>query len=81
MSRYLPWLVGLLLIGIYFGVFETLGFRDPEHYATLSHAVSELGLHWPLSIFLWGFGCGGLAVHFFWPWIANPLANRQNDSG
>jgi hypothetical protein len=74
-KRYLPWVVGTVGAVLYFVIFETLAFRDPEHWATLSNAVATVGLRWPLAIFLMGFFAGGLSVHFFWPWKKNPLGD------
>jgi hypothetical protein len=72
-KKYLPWIGGLLGAVVYFAIFETLAFQEPDRFATLSNSISSLGAHWPLSIFLIGFFAGGLASHFFWPWKANPL--------
>jgi len=73
MKRWLPWAVGLVGAVGYFGYFETMAFLHPETYDTLSHVVSTIGVKWPLSIFLMGNFSGGLAVHFFWAWKANPM--------
>lgn len=63
-----PWIIGLLAAIVFFAVFEALAFRHPDRLNTLSRAVWTLGQVWPLSIFLMGMFCGGLAVHFFWHW-------------
>lgn len=73
--KYLPWIIGLIGAISYFGIFETLAFREPNRFATLSNAIATLGYHWPLAIFIMGFFSGGLAVHFFWPWLQNPLGS------
>lgn len=75
--RYLPWAIGAIVTLVYFSVFETLAFLYPERFATLSNTVATLGHVWPFAIFLMGFFCGGLAVHFFWPWKKSPF----RDSG
>jgi hypothetical protein len=64
----LPWIVGLFAAIVFFAIFETKAFRFPQSTNTLSHAVYTIGSKWPLSIFLMGMFCGGLAVHFFWHW-------------
>lgn len=73
MKRNLPWIVGILGAIVFFAVFEGLAFAHPDRFNTLSNFIATLGARWPLSIFLMGFFAGGLAVHFFWPWQANPL--------
>ena len=65
------WVIGLLGAIAFFSVFETLAFRWPSRFNTLSRAVYNLGSNWPLSIFLMGMFAGGLAVHFFWHWCPN----------
>lgn len=64
----LPWDLGLLAAIVFFGIFEARAFRYPEHQNTLSRWIFNIGKTWPLSIFLMGMLCGGLAVHFFWHW-------------
>jgi hypothetical protein len=68
-----PWIVGALGAMTFFAVFEYLGFTYPYDYNTLSAAVASLGAAWPYGIFLMGFFCGGLSVHFFWSWKTNPI--------
>ncbi len=64
----LPWnLAAIAAIG-FFAYFEARAFRHPDRQNTLSRWIFNLGQTWPLSIFLMGFMCGGLAVHFFWHW-------------
>ena len=64
----LPWILGALGFVAFFAAFETLAFKWPTRFNTLSRFVFNLGQNWPLSIFLIGFICGGLAVHFYWHW-------------
>ena len=68
LSGDMAWIIGSALAVAYFAVFEVLGFKRPDKYNTLSHAVYTIGAHWTLAIFLMGLGTGGLAVHFFWHW-------------
>lgn len=63
-----PWILGTLLVIVFFIVFERLAFNHPERQNTLSMAIFQLGSRWPLSIFIMGMFAGGLAVHFFWHW-------------
>ncbi len=63
-----PWIFGTLAAICFFAVFEGLAFRWPQRYNTLSRAIYNISAKWPLSIFLMGMFCGGLAVHFFWHW-------------
>lgn len=72
MRKYIPWLVGIAIVLVYFAVFETLAFTAPATHASLSNFISTLG-QWPLFIFLCGQLCGVLSAHFFWPWRDNPL--------
>lgn len=62
------WIIGILLAIMFFAIFEVRAFRHPERYNTLSRCVYDVGAKWPLSIFIMGMFCGGLAVHFFWHW-------------
>lgn len=62
------WIIGLLVAIVFFAVFEFMAFRHPERYNTLSRCIYTIGSEWPLSIFIMGMFCGGLAVHFFWHW-------------
>lgn len=64
----LPWIIGALVAIAFFAWFEALAFRHPERQNTLSRWIYNMGSQWPLSIFLMGMLCGGLAVHFFWHW-------------
>lgn len=64
----LPWIVGTLAAIIFFAVFESLAFKWPNRFNTLSHFIYTIGANWPVSIFIMGQFCGGLAVHFFWHW-------------
>jgi hypothetical protein len=63
-----PWILGALGAIAFFAFFEARAFRHPERENTLSHCVYTIGSQWPLSIFIMGMFCGGLAVHFFWHW-------------
>jgi hypothetical protein len=62
------WPLWFLLILISFAVLETFGLTYSADGPTLSRFIWTIGQKWPLSIFLWGFVSGGLAVHFFWNW-------------
>lgn len=64
----LPWIIGTFAAIVFFAWFEAKAFNHPERANTLSHAVYTIGARWPLSIFIMGMFCGGLAVHFFWHW-------------
>lgn len=64
----LPWTLGLIAAIAYFAYFEWRAFQHPERQNTLSRWIYNIGASWPLSIFLMGMLCGGLAVHFFWHW-------------
>ncbi len=75
MKRMLPWIIIAVVNVILFAIFETLGFISPEHFATLSYTVSKIGHDWPFSIWLAGNLTGGLAVHFYWAWRANPMGD------
>lgn len=81
MKPNLPWIVGIFAAIVFFAVFEGLAFSHPDRYNTLSHFIATIGSRWPLSIFLMGQLTGGLAVHFFWPWTENPMANTENNNG
>jgi len=63
-----PWIIGILAAIGFFAYFETKAFKHPDRVNTLSHFIYTIGSTWPLSIFLMGMLCGGLAVHFFWHW-------------
>lgn len=62
------WIAGTLIAIMFFIIVEALAFRHPERINTLSRCIYDIGKNWPLSIFLMGMFCGGLAVHFFWHW-------------
>lgn len=62
------WIVcAFLAIGL-FAVGETYSFKHAERQNTLSRAIYTIGSKFPLSIWIMGIFCGGLAVHFFWHW-------------
>lgn len=63
-----PWIVGTVMAIAFFIVFEARAFRHPERMNTLSMFIYELGAKWPLSIWIMGVFCGGLATHLFWHW-------------
>jgi hypothetical protein len=77
MKRTWPWFVGLVFMLGWFGYWETMAFVHPEQYDTLSHTVSDIGAHWPFSLVLFGMLAGGLLVHFFWAWAANPMGKGE----
>lgn len=64
-----PWIIGTLLAIAYFAYFEWRAFRYPTRQDTLSMTIYTIGSKFPLSIFIMGMFCGGLAVHFFWHWL------------
>jgi hypothetical protein len=66
-----PWIALTLAAIAAFAVFEARAFRHPERQNTLSRAIYDIGSRWPLSIWIMGVFCGGLAVHFFWHWDPN----------
>jgi hypothetical protein len=70
-----PWIVLLLIILVWFSIFEARAWNHLGERHTASRFIAQLGKSWPLSIWLWGLLMGGLAVHFFWPWCSNPLGN------
>ena len=63
-----PWIIGVVAAVAFFAYFEWRAFKYPERQNTLSRWIYNMGQTWPLSIFLMGLLCGGLAVHFFWHW-------------
>lgn len=63
-----PWIIGTLGAILFFAYFEWRAFKFPDKQNTLSRAVYTIGSTWPLSIFIMGMFCGGLATHFFWHW-------------
>jgi len=67
------WAVWLLLIVASFAVLEGMGWNEGN---TLSRFVYDLGVAWPLSIWINGALCGGLAVHFFWHWSPPGSTNK-----
>jgi hypothetical protein len=67
----LPWILGTVGAITFFAVFEWRAFAHPERQNTLSRWIYDMGRNWPLSIFLMGMFCGGLAVHLFWHWDPN----------
>lgn len=64
----LPWILGTLGAIAFFAYFEWRAFKYPTRQNTMSRWIYNMGSNWPLSIFLMGMLCGGLAVHFFWHW-------------
>jgi len=68
MSGDMPWILGTLGAIAFFAFFERRGLDHAHSNNTLSYAVYTIGSKWPLSIFIMGQFCGGLAVHFFWHW-------------
>lgn len=64
----MPWIVGAFAAIVFFAVFEWKAFQFPASTNTLSHFIFTLGSTFPLSIWIMGIFCGGLAVHFFWHW-------------
>jgi hypothetical protein len=73
----LPWIAGTLAAVTFFAWFEMRAFRHPDRQNTLSRAVYEIGSKWPLSIWIMGAFCGGLAVHFFWHWCPDLMVPGQ----
>lgn len=74
----LPWILGLVGAISFFTIFETLAFKYPSRYNTLSRVVYDIGSKFPLSIFVMGSFVGGLAVHFFWHWDPTCLSSMHN---
>ncbi len=68
MNMNAPWIIGTLVAIAFFAYFERRAFAHPDRQNTLSRFIWSIGQSWPLSIFLMGLFCGGLAVHFFWNW-------------
>jgi hypothetical protein len=66
MSANAPWIIGALAAILFFAYFESKALKNGARINTLSRAIYTLGVNWPLSIFLMGMFCGGLAVHFYW---------------
>jgi hypothetical protein len=66
-----PWIALTLTAIAAFAFFEARAFRHPERQNTLSRAIYDIGSRWPLSIWIMGVFCGGLAVHLFWHWDPN----------
>jgi len=66
-----PWIVLTLLAIAAFAWLEARAFRHPDRQNTLSRTIYDIGSKWPLSIWIMGVFCGGLAVHFFWHWDPN----------
>jgi len=62
------WIIGTFGAIAFFAVGESYAFRHADRQNTLSRAIFDIGSKWPLSIFIMGMFCGGLAVHFFWHW-------------
>lgn len=60
------WAVTLILIVVVLLGLEAFALLTGR--TTLSRFVWEISEAWPLFIFLAGFACGGLAVHFWWHW-------------
>ena len=73
MKKAWPWAVGATALLLWFGYWETMAFLHPDTYDTLSHTVSTIGAKWPFFLVLFGYVTGGLSVHFFWSWAANPM--------
>ncbi len=61
----LRWGVWVLLIAITFGVMEGIALYTGT--PTLSRAVWDASVAFPLLPFIAGMLCGGLGVHFWWP--------------
>jgi hypothetical protein len=68
-----PWIVGAMLAIAFFSYFEARALQHPFRQNTLSRWIYTLGKNWPLSIFLMGMFCGGLAVHFWWHWCPDVM--------
>jgi hypothetical protein len=64
----LPWIIGTLVAIAFFAFFEWRAFKFPYKQDTLSRFIYDIGSNWPLSIWLMGVFCGGLATHLFWHW-------------
>lgn len=64
----LPWIIGLFAVIAFFAFFEAYAFKHADRVNTLSRWIYDIGSTFPLSIWIMGMFCGGLAVHFFWHW-------------
>lgn len=64
----LPWILGAILFIAYFGIVERYAFNHKDRTNSLSRALFNLSLRFPLSIMLFGALIGGVAVHIFWHW-------------
>ena len=73
-----PWIIGTLIAIAFFAFFEWRAFAYPLKQNTLSRWIYNMGQNWPLSIFLMGMLCGGLAVHFFWHWDPACISSAGN---
>lgn len=58
----MPWLIAAAFLLLY----EAWALRSGRR--TLSRMMWEATRAWPLLPWLVGVVCGGLAVHFWWPW-------------
>jgi len=63
-----PWIIGTLGAIAFFAFFEWRALAHPDRQNTLSRFIYTIGSQFPLSIWVMGVFCGGLAVHFFWHW-------------
>ena len=77
MKKNLPWIVGIFGAISYFAYFEARAFNHPENQNTLSHFIASIGATWPFSLVLFGMFIGGLSVHFWWSWEANPMGKGE----
>jgi hypothetical protein len=68
-----PWIIGSVAALAFFAYFEARALRHADRQNTLSRWVYDMGRTWPLSIWLMGMLCGGLAVHFFWHWCPDGI--------
>lgn len=75
MSDFVTWTLinAAWLAAFAYFEYRALAHGDNKDRVTLSRYVWTIGQKWPLSIWLMGWVCGGLAVHFFWSWC--PAAN------
>jgi len=62
------WAVFFVNVVIWFAFVEGFALKYAKRQATLSYCIAWLGVHFPLSIWIFGVITGALAVHFFWPY-------------
>lgn len=59
------WILWALVLVISFALIESYALKHSARQWTLSRCCAWLGTQWPLTLFIAGIICGGLAVHFW----------------